>query len=63
MITDIRYSNSDSLLHAKLLGHIDIYGKDLDDLKVAAKEAFECFIIAANKHGRGLEEELRDLLD
>lgn len=56
MITNIRESNG--LLYGKILGEIDIYGSDMEDLKLAAKETLQCFIIACNKCGEGLEKEL-----
>jgi len=61
MITDIRY-NEDGKLYAKLLGHIDIYGTDLNDLRTAAREAFTCFCIIAETHGQGLQQELEGLI-
>jgi len=63
MITDIQYSE-DGHLTGKLFGLWEIEGTDLEDLKVAALEAFDAFCLAIEKEGtRTLQEELRDAID
>lgn len=41
-----------------LLGEISTFGVDEEDADIAIREAFECFCIVAEKHGKGLEKEL-----
>lgn len=56
------HTGSDNKLYAKIpfLG-LETYGKNDNDLQVAIKEAIACFCIAAEKHGKGLEQELESL--
>lgn len=51
---------SDGKIYAKIpfLG-LETYGTDEEDLRVAIEEALECFCIAAEEHGLGLESELQ----
>lgn len=44
-----------------LLGGLKTYAMDLDDAKIAIKEAIHCFCVAAEKVGNGLEGELKML--
>ena len=37
---------------------LSTFGANEEDAEVAIKEAFECFCILAEKHGKGLEREL-----
>lgn len=62
MITDIQFGD-DGQLTGKLFGLWDIYGEDLEDLKVAAMEAWDAFCLIADKHGKGLQAEIRDAID
>lgn len=62
MIIDIR-TDERGIVHAKLLGDMDIYAKDMEDLKVAGREAFQCFVIACDLYGEGLEKELLKSLE
>ena len=62
MITDIRY-DEDGFLHGKLLGCMDIYGNDLQDLKITAKEALVCYVKILNEEGKTLEDGLIEIID
>ncbi len=62
MITDIQFGD-DGQLSGRLFGLWEIYGEDLEDLKVAALEAFDAFCIVVEKQGTTLQAELRDAIE